>query len=109
MSTFDDREQAFEKKYAHDTEMQFRATARRNKLLGLWAAETMGLGADEAADYAKQVVAAGLSADGDAAVRERVAADLAKAATAVDAAAVSARMTALMAEAKAQIATETRD
>ena len=42
MTTFDDREQAFEKKFAHDSEMQFRAEARRNKLLGLWAAELMG-------------------------------------------------------------------
>ena len=109
MSTFDDREQAFEKKYAHDSELQFRATARRNKLLGLWAAEARGLAGDAAAAYAKEVVAAGLSADGDAAVRERVAADLAASGAGIDAAAVAARMAELMAEAKAQIATETPD
>ena len=49
MSGFTDRERAFESKFAHDTEMQFRAEARRNKLLGLWAAELMGKSGDEAA------------------------------------------------------------
>ena len=58
MTTFDDREHAFENKFAHDAEMQFKAEARRNKLLGLWAAELMGKSADDAADYAKEVVRA---------------------------------------------------
>ena len=49
MSTFDDRENAFEAKFAHDADMQFKADARRNKLLGLWAAEIMGKSADDAA------------------------------------------------------------
>ena len=53
MSTFDDRENAFENKFAHDAEMQFKADARRNKLLGLWAADLMGKSGDDAADYAK--------------------------------------------------------
>jgi hypothetical protein len=52
MTTFDDRENAFEAKFAHDSEMQFRAEARRNKLLGLWAAELMGQSGDAAAAYA---------------------------------------------------------
>lgn len=56
MSTFDDRENAFENKYAHDQELEFKAVARRNKLLGLWAAELMGIEDREA--YAKEVVKA---------------------------------------------------
>ena len=56
MTTFDERENAFEAKYAHDADMQFKADARRNKLLGLWAAELMGLSGEAAANYAKEVV-----------------------------------------------------
>jgi hypothetical protein len=56
MSTFDRREEAFENKFAHDEELRFKAVARRNKLLGLWAAEKLGLDADKAQDYAKEVV-----------------------------------------------------
>ena len=56
MSTFDDRETAFESKFAHDADMQFRAEARRNKLLGLWAAELMGKSGDDATAYAMEVV-----------------------------------------------------
>ena len=52
MSTFDDRENAFESKFAHDAQMQFRAEARRNRLLGLWAAEKLGKSGDEADVYA---------------------------------------------------------
>ena len=58
MSTFDDREHAFEAKFAHDEEMLFKATARRNKLAGLWAAELLGKTGDEAQAYAKTVVIA---------------------------------------------------
>lgn len=58
MSGFDDRENAFENIYAHDQEIEFKAVARRNKLLGLWAAELMGIEGDAAADYAKDVVKA---------------------------------------------------
>ena len=56
MSTFDDRERAFESKFAHDAEMQFKAEARRNKLLGLWAAGLLGKSAEDAAEYAKEVI-----------------------------------------------------
>ncbi|MEO1240185.1 MAG: DUF1476 domain-containing protein, partial [Pseudomonadota bacterium] len=56
MSSFDDRENAFENKFAHDAEMQFKAEARRNKLLGLWAADLMGITGDAADDFAKEVV-----------------------------------------------------
>lgn len=79
MTTFDKREEGFEKKFAHDEELQFKATARRNKLLGLWAAEKMGLSGDKAADYAKSVVEADLKEAGDADVITKVEADLAAA------------------------------
>ena len=58
MTTFDDRENAFERKFAHDEELQFRAKARRDKLLGLWAAEKLGLAGAEAEAYARAVVEA---------------------------------------------------
>ena len=72
MTTFDDREQAFEAKYAHDEEMQFRAEARCNKLLGLWAAEKLGLSGDAAEDYAKSVVKADFEEPGDEDVFRKV-------------------------------------
>ncbi|MEL6793448.1 MAG: DUF1476 domain-containing protein, partial [Pseudomonadota bacterium] len=62
MSAFDEREQAFEKKFAHDAEMQFKAAARGNKLLGLWLAGEMGI--EDAEDYAKSVVISDLSEEG---------------------------------------------
>ncbi|MBC2860261.1 DUF1476 domain-containing protein [Stappia sp. 28M-7] len=65
MSTFDRREEAFESKFAHDEELRFKAVARRNKLLGLWAAEKLGLDADKAQDYAKEVVRADFEEPGE--------------------------------------------
>ena len=76
MNTFDDRETAFESKFAHDADMQFRAEARRNKLLGLWAAEFLGLTGDAAADYAMSVVNADFEEAGIEDVVRKVAADL---------------------------------
>lgn len=76
MTTFDDRENAFENKYAHDSEMQFRAEARRNKLLGLWAADLMGKTGDAAAAYAMEVVTADFEEAGSEDVVRKVAADL---------------------------------
>ncbi len=58
MATFDDREKAFERKFEHDQQLQFRAEARRNKLLGLWAAGLMGLAGADAEAYAREVVEA---------------------------------------------------
>ncbi len=75
MTTFDDREQAFESKYALDQEQEFKATARRNKLLGLWAAEKMGLSADSADQYAAAVVRADFEQPGDEDVFRKVAGD----------------------------------
>jgi hypothetical protein len=65
MTTFDLREEGFEKKFAHDEELRFKAGARRNKLLGLWAAEKLGLSGAEAEAYAKTVVAADFEEAGD--------------------------------------------
>ena len=62
--SFQDREKAFESKWAHDEELRFKIIARRNKLLGLWAAEQMGISGDEAAEYAKSVVRADLEEAG---------------------------------------------
>lgn len=72
MSTFDKREEGFEKKFAHDEELRFKATARRNKLLGQWAAEKLGLTGDEATAYAKEVVAADFEEAGDEDVFRKV-------------------------------------
>ncbi len=65
MNTFDKREEGFEKKFAHDEELRFKANARRNKLLGLWAAEKLGLSGPEAEAYAKDVVVSDFEAPGD--------------------------------------------
>jgi hypothetical protein len=65
MTTFDKREEGFEKQFAHDEELRFKAMARRNKLLGLWAAEKLGLSGPEADAYAKEVVLADFEESGD--------------------------------------------
>lgn len=77
MSGFESRKKGQENKFAHDEEMKFKATARRNKLLGLWAAEKMGLSGDAADDYAKAVVKADFEEAGDDDVFRKVKADLA--------------------------------
>jgi len=76
MTTFDDREHAFESKYAHDEEMKFKADARCNKLLGLWAADLLGKTGEEAEKYAKTVVVADFEEAGHEDVVRKVAADL---------------------------------
>ena len=81
MSTFDDREKAFDNKYAHDQEMQFRAEARRNKLLGLWAAELMGKTGEDAAEYAREVVKSDFEEAGHEDVVRKVSGDLGDKAT----------------------------
>lgn len=75
MSEFDRRKKSFEDKFARDEELRFRAAARRNKLLGLWAAEKMGLDGAEAEAYAKEVVAADFEEAGDEDVFRKVRAD----------------------------------
>jgi hypothetical protein len=76
MTQFDDREKAFEAKFAHDSELRFKAEVRRNKLLGLWAAGLMGLSGDAAEAYAKSVVEADFAEAGDEDVYRKVKADL---------------------------------
>ena len=76
MSGFDDREKTFESKWAHDEQLAFRVMARRNKLLGLWAAELMGLGQAEADAYAKEVIASDFQEAGDEDVFRKVKGDL---------------------------------
>jgi hypothetical protein len=76
MSTFDKREEGFEKKFAHDEELRFKATARRNKLLGLWVAEKLGKTGAEADAYAKAVVMSDFEEAGDDDVFRKVKADL---------------------------------
>ncbi len=76
MTTFDDRESAFENKFAHDEEMAFRVTARRNKLVGHWAAAKMGLTPEETDAYAKSVVQADFEEAGDEDVVRKLMGDL---------------------------------
>ena len=76
MSGFDDRKKGQEAKFAHDAELRFRAEARRNRLLGLWAAEHMGLSEEHAKEYAAEVVAADFEEAGEEDVFRKVAADI---------------------------------
>jgi len=103
MSTFDDRENAFEAKFAHDEEMQFKAQARANKLLGLWAAEKMGQTGEAAAEYAKEVIKADFEEAGHEDVVRKVLADLGEASSADE---IRARMAEMLIEAKKQVMTE---
>ena len=103
MSGFDDRADAFEKKYAHDAELQFKVEARRNKLLGLWAASLMGKSADEAAAYATEVVKSDFEEAGDEDVFRKVSGDLGDK---TDETTLRAQMVALMVEAKSQVMSE---
>ncbi len=103
MTTFDDRDNAFENKFAHDEELRFKAEARRNKLLGLWAAGLMGKTGEAADAYAMEVVAADFTEAGDEDVLRKVVGDLGARA---DAATVRARMSDLMVEAKRQVMNE---
>jgi hypothetical protein len=83
MTTFDQRKDAFENKFALDEELRFKATARRNKLLGLWAAEKLGKSGADADAYAKSVVVADFEEAGDEDVVRKVKGDLAAASVAV--------------------------
>jgi len=75
MTSFDDREKSFERKFALDEELRFKSTARRNKLLGLWAAEKMGLSGDDAQAYAREVVKADLAEPGEEDVFRKIRTD----------------------------------
>jgi hypothetical protein len=103
MNTFKDRENAFENKFAHDEEMQFKATARRNKLTGLWAAELLGKSGDDAAAYAVEVVKADFEEPGHDGVVRKLMRDLGDK---TDEATVRAKMEEMLVVAKAQLATD---
>jgi hypothetical protein len=105
MTTFDKREEGFEKKFAHDEELRFKANARRNKLLGLWAAEKIGLSGPAADAYAKEVVVADFEEAGDDDVFRKVKKDLDDKKVAVSDEQLRAMMTDLMATAIDQIKT----
>jgi len=103
MTTFDKREEGFEKKFALDEEQKFKAEVRRNKLLGLWAAEKLGLSGDAATAYSKEVVAADFEEAGDQDVQNKVVKDFAAKGVAIAAQEVRAKMDELMAQAAAQV------
>jgi hypothetical protein len=101
MTTFDKREEGFEKKFAMDEESKFKAMARRNRLLGLWAAEKLGITGDAATAYAKEVVAADFEQPGDNDVVHKVTRDLAG--KGVTEAQLRAKMDELLAQAIQQV------
>lgn len=103
MNTFNDREKAFENKFAHDAEMQFKADAKRNKLLGFWAAEMLGKSGDDACVYTQEVAKSYFKEGGHEGVFRKVSGDLGNKA---GEATIRAKMSSLMDEAKLQIMTE---
>jgi hypothetical protein len=103
MTSFDKREEGFEKKYALDEEQKFKAEARRNKLLGLWVGEKLGLSGDAATAYAKEVVAADFEEAGDADVVRKVVADLAAKNVALTEQQIRVKMDELFAQAVLQV------
>jgi hypothetical protein len=107
MTTFDKREEGFEKKFAHDEELRFKANARRNKLLGLWAAEKLGLSGPAADAYAKEVVVADFEEAGDDDVLRKVSKDFAAKGVAQSDQQIRQMMDALMIQAIEQIKTGT--
>lgn len=103
MTLFNDREDAFEKQFAHDEELRFKATARRNKLLGLWIAERLGKTGPEAEAYAKSVVQADFQEPGDGDVLRKIRQDLTDAGQGMDDAELGAKLKQLMARAIEEI------
>ena len=108
MTTFNDRENAFEKKFERDQDLQFKVNARRNKLLGLWAAGVMGKSGAEAEGYAKEVVLADFEKPGDDDVMQKLVKDLAAAGKPTGEPAIRKQAERLMAEAKTQLMAETK-
>jgi hypothetical protein len=103
MSSFDKREEGFEKKFAMDEESKFKAMARRNRLLGLWVAEKLGITGDAATAYAKEVVAADFEQPGDNDVVHKVMRDLAAKGVAITEPQLRAKMDELLAQAIQQV------
>jgi len=107
MTTFNDREKSFEKKFEKDQELQFKVNARRNKLLGLWAAGLMGKSGADAEAYAKEVVMADFEKPGDADVVHKLMTDFAAAGKPIEDHAIRKQSERLLPEAKQQVMTET--
>ncbi|MDQ3144599.1 MAG: DUF1476 domain-containing protein [Pseudomonadota bacterium] len=103
MTQFDDRERAFEAKFARDEELQFRVLARRNRLLGEWAAGLMGLSEAEAASYAKDVIRADFEEAGDEDVIRKLLGDLTSAEVDIDDERIRAALGHKMVEARRQL------
>ncbi len=106
MSGFDDREKTFESKWAHDEELRFRVMARRNKLVGLWAAELMGLSGADADAYAQEVISANFQEPGDEDVYRKLKGDLDAKGVEVSEHHVRKRMQNLLQDAQTQVVTE---
>ena len=106
MTTFDEREKAFEQKYKHDQDMLFRIQNRRNKLLGIWAAELMGLSGSEAESYIKDVIMSDMEKPGDEDVHDKVYADLHAKNIDLSDHRLRKQMDELLVEAKEQVMTE---
>ncbi|GLR90765.1 DUF1476 domain-containing protein [Bradyrhizobium iriomotense] len=103
MTTFDKREEGFEKKFALDEAQKFKAEARRNRMLGLWAAEKLGIAGDAATAYAKEVVAADFEEAGDGDVLRKILGDLTAKGVAITEQAIRAKMTEFAAVAAAEV------
>ena len=108
MTTFDEREKGFEKKFQHDQDLQFKASARKNKLLGLWAAGLIGKTGADAEAYAKEIVLAAVGKQGDREVIEKLVRDLAAGGKPTEEHTIRRQAERLMVEAKAQIMKETK-
>jgi hypothetical protein len=107
MSTFDKREEGFEKKFALDEEQKFKAEARRNRLLGQWVAEKLGISGDAATAYAKEVVAADFEEAGDGDVLRKVMGDIKAKGLSLTEQQIRVKMDELMAQAVMQVKTGT--
>jgi len=106
MSSFDERESSFENKFKHDKELEFKATARRNKLLGLWAANLLGIHGAEAETYAKSVVKADMEKPGDQDVVDKLLGDFKQRGVDMSEHRLRKQMTELMTAAVGQIKSE---
>jgi hypothetical protein len=106
MASFEDREKGFERKFALDEELKFKATARRNRLLGLWAAGQMGLSGDDAQSYAREVIKADLAEPGDEDVFRKIRGDFDAKGVSQSDHQIRRQMADLMAEAVSQIEAE---
>ncbi|HLO22158.1 MAG TPA: DUF1476 domain-containing protein [Methyloceanibacter sp.] len=108
MTNFEDREKGFERKFAHDEELKFRATARRNKLLGMWAAGEMGITGDAAQGYAREVIKADLEQPGEEDVFRKIRRDFDAKGVQQSDHQIRRKMSDLMSEAIAQIEAEAK-